>query len=95
MCSTATSRNRGKSRRKKIKVKMMKKVVKKLEKNNKWNYKKQKKVFDATLTLTEKSVLTFNNLLLHSLRFPFHKQRKKRYPPNLIYIYDLNYEYLN
>ena len=35
------------------------------------NYKKQKKVFDATLTLTEKSVLTFNNLLLHSLRFPF------------------------
>ena len=31
----------------------------------------QKKVFDATLTLKEKSVLSFNNLLLHSLRFPF------------------------
>ena len=35
------------------------------------NYKNKKKVFDATLTLKEKSVLSFNNLLLHSLRFPF------------------------
>ena len=35
------------------------------------NYKNEKKVFDATLTLKEKSVLSFNNLLLHSLRFPF------------------------
>ena len=33
--------------------------------------KNEKKVFDATLTLKEKSLLSFNNLLLHSLRFPF------------------------
>jgi DUF1365 family protein len=35
------------------------------------NYKDSKKVFDATLTLTKKSELNVNNLLLHSLRFPF------------------------
>ena len=35
------------------------------------NYKEDKKVFDATLTLNEKKSMTFNNLLLYSLRFPF------------------------
>jgi len=35
------------------------------------NYKNQKKVFDATLTLKDRSALSFNNLLLHSLKFPF------------------------
>ena len=35
------------------------------------NYKDSKKVFDATLTLTKRSELNLNNLLLHSLRFPF------------------------
>ena len=35
------------------------------------NYKDQKKVFDATLTLKEKTSLTFKNLLVHAFKFPF------------------------
>ena len=35
------------------------------------NYKDQKKVFDATLTLKEKTNLTFKNLLFHAFKFPF------------------------
>ena len=35
------------------------------------NYKDSKKVFDATLTLTEKIELNFKNLLIHTFKFPF------------------------
>ena len=35
------------------------------------NFKSEKKVFDATLSLDKRIEMNFYNLLMHSLRFPF------------------------